>query len=216
MLPLRATESVKKFPKGILVFIVFLIALQIFTYIAAHGNHSDFILSLALNGEGFLGLKNFFKALLLHENFFSLWISCVYLWSFAPRLFERRPFWSIIPEAVLATACSASFYYAYHGVGIHAYLLLGQVFISALLGVAMKGEIWSTVNTLVIGPKILQVFEVPSYVLLFFWFFYIMLGNLFMSVPFSEAPTIYFLPLVAFLVGFLLELATEKFIKTPA
>jgi len=192
MLPLRASESVKKFPVGVLSFIGFLIILQVLTYLLGDGSRGELVASWALKGQGFLGLRHFLSGLFLHENFFALWISCVYLWSFAPRLFERRPYWLVVPGALLSTLLSAAVYFLYHGPLPGTPILLGQVFVSALLGIAMRGEIWSNINTLVFGPKLMQVFEVPSYVLLFFWFFYIMLGNLFMSAPFSDAPTLYF------------------------
>lgn len=217
MIPLRATESVKKFPKLVLgiigiiclnYFLIYIVRL----FLGDDITPRDILESWALGGQSGYNVSKFFSSLLLHENIFALWITTIYLWSFAPRLFERRPVWLVLTQSFVGTACAVWFYFSYHGESPEIVILLGQVFISALLGVTMKGEIWSTVNTLVFGPKIFQVFEVPSYVLLFFWFFYIMLGNLFMSAPFSEAPTLYFLPLVAFLVGFLLELVAEKFL----
>jgi hypothetical protein len=132
-------------------------------------------------------------------------MSCLYLWCFTPRLFEKRNVPLVLTLSLLATGLSAYLYLGYHGPKAVAPLLLGQTFVSALLGVAMRTEIWGMVTTLVFGPKLFQVFEVPSYVLLFFWFFYMMLGNLFMAPVFAEAPTIYFLPLIAFISGFLLE-----------
>jgi len=72
---------------------------------------------------------------------------------------------------------------------------------------AMRRGIWDTTSTFVIGPGWARVYDVPSYVLLFFWFFYLMIGHLFLTPPFSDAPMLYLLPFVAFLWGFGVESA---------
>lgn len=205
MLPLRATESVQKFPKIVAVLIAVFLGAHIFSYIGGDSSRAAYLSELGVSRETYKNLSDYLAALLLHENFFALWISCIYLWSFGPKLLEARHAVYVIPASVFCSWISVHLYYLYHGELALAPLLLAQVWLSALLGMAMRWEIWSSVSTLVFGPRLFQIFEVPSYVLLFFWFFYIMLGNLFMAPTFSNAPTLYFLPLLAFVSGFLLE-----------
>lgn len=205
MLPLRATESVQKFPRLVILLIVLFLCAHLFSYIGGDSSRVAYLSELGVSRETYTNIGHYFFALLFHENFFALWISCIYLWSFGPKLLEARNAAYVIPATILCSWFAVSLYYLYHGELALAPLLLSQVWLSAFLGMAMRWEIWSSVSTLVFGPKLFQIFEVPSYVLLFFWFFYLMLGNLFMSPTFSNAPTLYFLPLLAFVSGFLLE-----------
>lgn len=205
MLPLRATETVKNFPRLVAALIGLLLAAHFFSYIGGDSSRVAYLTELGVDRESYKSLGSFLVSLLFHENFFALWISCIYVWSFGPKLFESRNGAYVLGASVVCAWFSTFLYFKYHGDLALAPLLLSQVWLSAVLGMAMRWEIWRSVSTLVFGPKIFQVFEVPSYVLLFFWFFYLMLGNLFMSPTFSNAPTLYFLPLLAFVSGFLLE-----------
>lgn len=205
MLPLRPSQSVERFPvQSVVVISVFVLA-HLLAYVLPESNRSVFLEQSSLSALSSHPIESFLLSIFYHESVFALWMSSLYLWCFTPRLFEKRNIFLVLSLSLTATALSSYLYLGYHGPKAVAPLLLAQTFVSALLGVAMRSEIWGMVTTLVFGPKLFQVFEVPSYVLLFFWVFYMMLGNLFMAPVFAEAPTIYFLPLVAFIAAFLLE-----------
>ena len=90
-------------------------------------------------------------------------------------------------------------------------VLLSSGFVSALLGQQLRRGIWSTVNTLVVGPGWIRVYEVPSYVLLFFWFFYLLIVQILRGPPLDLAPMVYLVPLVGLLWGFAADSALKKF-----
>jgi hypothetical protein len=210
MLPLRATEGVERFPKVSLMVLLLFLGVEVVVRLWPGLSHHEFLIRFApipygWNPKTFNAWAHLFFSNFLFESLFSLWIACLYVWSFTPRLFEKRPLYWVFPGSFLAMFLSFLVYRSLQGSNAQAPVLLSQVWVSALLGISMRSEIWSSVTTLVFGPKLFQVFEVPSYVLLFFWFFYLMLGNLFMASPFSDAPTLYFLPLMAFILGFLME-----------
>ena len=210
MLPLRASEGVERFPKAALSLILLFVSVELLSRLWPSLSHYEFLMAHApipylWNPSTWASWGDFLLSSFLFESLFSLWIACLYVWSFTPRLFEKRPLRWTVPASFVSALVAFLVYRSMHGSGAQAPVLLSQVWVSALLGISMRSEIWSTVNTLVFGPRIFQVYEVPSYVLLFFWFFYLMLGNLFLASPFSDAPTLYFLPLLAFLLGFLLE-----------
>lgn len=210
MLPLRATDNVTKFPITSLVIIVLIILLDFFGRLWPSWTHVEFNQYWApvpYYWNPALGVSwiDLLMSCLLFESLFSAWIACLYLWAFTPRLFEKRSKIWVFVASLLSVLFSFFCYREYQGPSAQAPVLLALVWVSALLGISMRSEIWSTVSTFVFGPKILQIYEVPSYVLLFFWFFYLMIGNLIMASPFSDAPNLYFLPLMAFMGGFLLE-----------
>jgi hypothetical protein len=63
---------------------------------------------------------------------------------------------------------------------------------------------------LVLGWGWIRVLEVPSYVLLFFWFFYLLIGNLLTVSPLDEVPWPYLIPFMSFLWGFSLDAIHDK------
>jgi|GEM_PF-1152801 len=208
MLPLRSTQGVLRFPWGTLVLVGLFALVEIVLW-AMPGTRHEALIALVQSPAAFhTDLLGHWAALalsfLVFGNLFSLWITCLYVWSFLPALVERDSMlWAVV--ASVGVSLGAFFLYrAYHGPNAAAPVLMAQVWVSALLGLAMRHEIWDTMTTFVLGFRIFRVFEVPSYVLLFFWFFYIMIGNLFLDAPLSDAPTSYFLPLTAFLVGFVI------------
>ncbi|MEO5669041.1 MAG: hypothetical protein ABIR96_13350 [Bdellovibrionota bacterium] len=209
MFPLRPTNGVSRFPWATLVIVLAFVVAEIVVR-ASSGTRLDVLLSLlkAPADFSYIRLQDWAAlalSMLVFGNLFALWITSLYVWSFVPALIERSSIaWSVI-ASVAVTVGSFSLYRLYHGPHAVAPLLLAQVWVSALLGLAMRHEIWETVSTFVFGLKIFKIFEVPSYVLLFFWFFYIMVGNLFLDAPLSDAPTPYLLPLTAFILAFVVE-----------
>ena len=209
MFPLRSTEGVSRFPWGTLALVVVFAAAEILLWFPV-GSRQEVLMSQLLTPAAFdfeltkdwvsLAVSFFFFG-----NLFALWVTCLYVWSFLPALLERDSIiWTAI--ASVGVALAAFFLYrAYHGPQAVVPLLMAQVWVSALLGLAMRHEIWDTMTTVVVYQKGAKLFEVPSYVLLFFWFFYIMIGNLFLDPQLSDAPTSYFLPLVAFIFAFVIE-----------
>jgi len=223
MLPLRATESVERFPRSSFFILTCFALFELVGRFWPTLTHFEYVIRFspvpyAWNPVGFRSWLYLLLNCFQFESLFSLWIAGLYVWSFTPRLFEKRSFFWVFPVSLIAVLISFLAYKSLHGSAAQAPVLLAQVWVSALLGISMRSEIWSTVSTFVFAPKILQVYEVPSYVLLFFWFFYLMLGNLFLASPFSDAPTLYFLPLMAFLLGFLIEslaIAGKKMLSQP-
>jgi hypothetical protein len=215
MFPLRATHGVSRFPWGTGVFVALLILAEIGVR-ALPGPRLEGLLQVTsvpalFQVSEFENWRRLGFSFFLSGNLFALWITCLYAWSFLPALFERDSIvWSLLASTAV-TLASYFAYRAYHGEQALAPLLLSQVWMSAFLGLAMRHEIWDSMTTLVLYQKGISLFEVPSYVLLFFWFFYIMVGNLFLDPPFNDAPTIYFLPLTAFIAGFLVESLRLKF-----
>jgi hypothetical protein len=209
MFPLRSTEGVQRFPWGTLVLVVLFAIAELLLRLPAGTRHETLLGVLTTPAAfdpsqsshwGSLAISFF-----VFGNLFALWVTCLYVWSFLPALLERdSPFWAFL-ASVGVTLVSYFLYRAYHGPHAVAPLLMAQVWVSALLGLAMRHEIWDTMTTVVIYQKGAKLFEVPSYVLLFFWFFYIMVGNLFLDPPLGDAPTSYFLPLTAFIVAFVVE-----------
>jgi hypothetical protein len=215
MFPLRATHGVSRFPWGTGVLVSLLVVAELLVRVMP-GTRIEGLIQATSVPAAFqisdLGdWSRLASSFFLSGNLFALWITCLYAWSFLPALFERDSIlWSLVGSTVVTLAAFFA-YRAYHGEQALAPLLLSQVWMSAFLGLAMRHEIWDSVTTLVLYQKGVSLFEVPSYVLLFFWFFYIMVGNLFLDPPFNDAPTIYFLPLTAFILGFVVESLRLKF-----
>lgn len=219
MFPLRSTHGVSRFPWGASVFVALLVIAEILVRVLPGARLEVLIQAASVPAAFRVGELGDWSRLafsfFLSGNLFALWITCLYAWSFLPALLERDSvLWAFL-SSLLVTLAVYFVYRAYHGEQAVAPLLLSQVWMSAFLGLAMRHEIWDSVTTLVLYQKGVSLFEVPSYVLLFFWFFYMMLGNLFLDPPFNDAPTIYFLPLTAFIAGFVIESLQLK-IKTLA
>jgi len=215
MLPLRSTNGVSRFPWATAVLIGIFIAAEIVLNLLS-GTRLEALLRLIQSPVDFdpAGSRHWLSlasSLVFFGNIFSLWITALYVWSFLPALVERSSLlWSAF-ASIAVTLLTYFIYRNYHGPHAVAPLLLTQVWVSAILGLAMRHEIWDSITTVVFGrfkagsSPFHAIFEVPSYVLLFFWFFYMMLGNLFLDSPMSDAPTIYFMPLAAFILSFVAE-----------
>lgn len=200
MIPLRSTVGVDRFPRASLALVLLFLAADVIARLTLH-SHVEFLSRVALV-PGSDRLPWF--AWLFHVHLFALTVSLLYLWVFTPALFAQRPWWAVVPLGWGATGVAVALFRAFFATSM-APVLFPEAFVGALLGMAMRRDIWGTVNTVVIGPGWLRLYAVPSYVLLFFWFFYLLLGILFLPPPFDDAPMLYGLPFVGFLVGFLIE-----------
>lgn len=199
--PLRTTETSRRFPRASLALVIFWCAAE-FLSRAWPGPHLDFLKKIAFwpQHSGW----NFVSALCFFPNFFSFVIAILFAWVFTPKVFERR---GVLLSMVIALSGAALAIFSFRAIHpeAEAPLLAPEAFLGVLLGIFMRRDIWGSVSTLVLGLRWAQIFEVPSYVLLFFWFFYIFLANLFLVEPFASAPMLYWLPFVSFLWGFVIE-----------
>jgi hypothetical protein len=203
VIPLRASEGVEKFPWPSVGLLGFFLLAEVVSRILGlvEGSHGTFLANVAfVPSAGRLP----WGAWLFHPHLFALVVSLLYLWVFTPPLFARRAWPAACALALAGTALAMAIFGRVFAAS-EAPVLCPEAFVGALLGMAMRRDIWGTVNTLVVGPGWVRLYDVPSYVLLFFWFFYLLLGNLFLSEPFENAPMLYGLPFVAFLWGFLAE-----------
>jgi hypothetical protein len=202
MIPLRSSEGVSKFPYLSLFWVVLLILI----HIVWRG------ISLIWPEAGFENLafvpakseSHFYPAFLFHLNGFSLLLNVIFLWAFTPRLFERRS-----PLLVFVGALLGAYLSLWTFGWLHPYSLAPvfspEAFTGILLGMYMRRDIWGSVETVVVGPGWIRVMSVPSYVLLFFWFFYLLIANLMLEAPYSDSPMLYWIPFFSFLMGFLYE-----------
>lgn len=211
-IPLRTTETPSHFPRATLVWVSLWLATELVSRFWP-GSHTEFLTRVAFDPAA-IGFRSAL-GLLFFPNIFSLLVGLLFVWVFSPRVFERRGIFF-----VLALSLSASFMALWTFTLIHpesrAPLLAPETILGALLGAFMRRDIWGTVSTLVISFKWVRIFEVPSYVLLFFWFFYLFVGNLFLVDPFSNAPMLYWLPFVSFLWGFVWESIWPYSVRHPA
>ena len=209
MIPLRASESVPKFPWFSVGAILVFVGAEILAR-AWPGSHESFLLRQAWSPQVPQPVRAFFTSLWFHPNLFSLVVSIVFLWAFTPRLFLRRPPWLVGALAILGAFLTAMLYSLVFA-SSQAPVLLSPALVGVTLGLAMRSEIWATVSTVVIGPGWIRLYEVPSYVLLFFWLFYLLLGNLFLPEAFASGPMLYLIPFAGFLTGFAADFFLAQF-----
>jgi hypothetical protein len=156
---------------------------------------------------------HFFKSLFFFQNTFLFLLNSLFAYVFLPQVLSRS--WRTVIlfgaslVAVFLTAKSFFWIHPYLGIPV----TLADAWLGFFLGAVMRADVWGNVDTLVFGPGIFRVFRVPSYVLLFFWFFYLMVGNLFLVDPFSNLPMIYWLPFSSFILGFLAETIIRVVLK---
>ncbi|MBS1985475.1 MAG: hypothetical protein JST16_15020 [Bdellovibrionales bacterium] len=205
MIPLRATEPVQKFPWLALALALLWILADLATRVIA-GGRGDWLVAHAFVPSALS--RQMWGALVFHSTAFAAGVTAIYTWVFMPRLLERR-------SAIFALAVGLSGWilalYSYRALhpDSSAPVLAPEAILGAWLGAFMRRDIWGSVDTLVMGPRLFRVLEVPSYVLLFFWLFYLLMGNLFAGPPFSDAPMLYWIPFISFLWGFVLETLWE-------
>lgn len=149
-------------------------------------------------------LLTLIAGLLVFPNIFSLVMNSIFAWVFFPLLFLRKRNLFLFPYSFVAIWIAGWIFFK-----IHPYLAIPipvvDAWVGFFLGAVMRSDVWGNVDTIVIGPSIAKIFKVPSYVLLFFWFFYLMISNLFLAEPFSNLPMIYWMPFAAFIQGFMME-----------
>jgi len=201
MIPLRPSESLPRFPKISLGLVLVWVAMDLVSRLWV-GPRSFFLEEFAFYPAHWRWAS--LVSLGLHHHLFGLLVTVLFTWVFTPQWMERAGFWFFFIITAIGSAVSLWFFAWLHPES-SAPLLSSEVLVGVWMGAAMRGEIWATKSTLVIGPGWIRIFDVPSYVLLFFWFFYLLLGNLFLNQPFSGAPMLYALAFAAFLMGFLLE-----------
>jgi hypothetical protein len=197
MIPLSHTKTVKKFPWPSLCLILLYIAAEIFSRLGSK-SHENFLLDRAFI-PALWNLPSF--GFLFHHHFFSLLFNILYIWVFTPRLFEQRNYFLCLIVAFVGVQISYASFALIHPHTEEA-LLNAECFTSVLLGLSARQSIWESINTLVPGFFWLRIYEVPAYVLLFFFLFYVFLGQLFAPPPFDQVEMPYLLSLIGFLWGF--------------
>lgn len=199
--PLRTSETPRRFPWASLVLVLFWLSAELLSRFWP-GSHLDFLKKVAFWPQH--SSWAFVSALCFFPNFFSFVVAILFAWVFTPKVFERR---GVALSCLIALGGAALAIFSFRAIHpeSEAPLLAPEAFLGVLLGIFMRRDIWGSVSTLVFGLRWAQIFEVPSYVLLFFWFFYIFLANLFLVEPFASAPMLYWLPFTAFLWGFVVE-----------
>lgn len=201
MIPLRSSEPALRFPRASLALALGWLIADLVSRLWP-GPRMDLVLRGAfVPASPHAGAA---LALLFHSTFFGACVSAIFAWVFTPRVFERRGILGAL--AIGASGAFAAFaaYRFLHPDSV-APVLAPEAFLGALLGAFMRRDIWGAVDTFVIGPGWARVLEVPSYVLLFFWLFYLLVGNLLTAPPLSDAPSLYLIPFISFLWGFLVE-----------
>jgi hypothetical protein len=196
MIPLRSSHTVKRIHPLVWVILLAWAIGQVLHWFLG----SSFIEKGALVPANFSYLS-VLSGLSLHESLFSTLASMLYFWVFGPAIFEFFKPWLIFIASAVATVLVLWIFCSIHSEST-APILSSDAYLGFYLGAFMRKDIWGTVDTLVVGPFWIRVFSVPSYVLLFFWFFYLLIANLLMSPPFSDAPMLYLIPLLGFLFGF--------------
>ena len=199
--PLRTTETAKSFPRASLALVGIGATAELIARIWP-GPHPSFLEKVAFWPQG--SPWAFFTAILFFPNLFSCLIGLLFAWVFTPKVFERR---GVVASLLIALSGAALALFSFRAIHPQATapVLATDALLGAFLGIFMRRDIWGTVSTLVLGFRWAQIFEVPSYVLLFFWFFYVFVGNLFLEEPFASAPMLYWIPFVSFLWAFLVE-----------
>ena len=124
-----------------------------------------------------------------------------YLWIFFPSYLTRPSKKEWGPVVIFASALAVTA--AFRHLGVYA---AGSFVLTLLiLGGVMWDQIWDNVDTLVVGPKLFSVYEVPCYVHTFFFLFYIFLAQLVQPAYGMVGNYIYLVSLFGFIVGFLIR-----------
>lgn len=203
MIPLRSSEPVKVFPRAALAWILVWIGADVVTRVWP-GPRDEFLRSVSFVPAG-SPAWTLATALLFHAGWFPLLISAIYAWAFTPRLFERRGLVYAVLVAASGGVLALLGYRAIHP-HVEAPVLAPEAILGAWIGASLRKDIWSAMDTWVLGPGWARVFEVPTYVHLFFWLFYLLLGNLLTAGPLNEAPLRYGIAFISILWGFMFDL----------
>ena len=195
MIPLRTPAQIKKFPQFLLAFLSLSMLLSALYSTAISSSDSQLLRSAV--------------SLFIFPSW-SLALLCLwYLWIFLPCLNQRKG--RRVGLEVALVPVSAALVFMFLNFNVEA--AWGFVLSLLLLGFLMRDLIWSNVETLVIGPRLFSVFEVPSYVHVFFFLFYMFLSQLLRPAYGMPGKAIYLVSLVSFLVGFLMRSLELKGLK---
>jgi len=130
------------------------------------------------------------------RSLFFLIVNFFYIWSLSHRYFEKRSFFFIVIFKGVALGLLA-----FLGFEWPLFLLFSSIF----MGAVMRHDIWSSTDSFLFFLFKSGVFQVPSYVLLFFWLFYLLLAQIFGGEQSFYNVHGYLITLLGFLWGFLLE-----------
>ena len=202
MIPLRTSEPIPKLPKSTPVLISIFVLISLFakndlSLFEFHSNKFDLLTVVGL---------------FVFPSVWSLFVGVFYLWAFTPRVFLSRSLGAIL--LICATGLWATGWsFSKLQQSVELGFFLADAIVGILLGMFMRGDIWGQMSTLVVGLGWIRVLDVPSYVLLFFWMFYQLIGMLVVQSPYSELRMVYWIPFFSFGWGFLAESLLRLFQK---
>lgn len=196
MIPLKTPAKLEKVPVYLLGFCALSFFSTLFFSKKVWTSQMGQILEFLLGGLVFPSL---FLAVIC------LW----YSWIFLPVVLTRKAASRGVSVASILSVVLLTW------LGLRLGHSVPMLFVAAnyFFGFAMRDQIWGNVDTLVIGPRLFSVFEVPCYVHVFFFFFYLMLSTLISPLSNFYGKPFYFLALVSFIVGFLMRLFEYKVLK---
>jgi hypothetical protein len=208
MIPLKTSVPINSLPRYTVI--------GLFVFFACSMIAKSDLSSWALNWNS--PSWQMLMSVFVFPSFWALFTGLIFFWVFSPRVFLNRSLPTILMIAFSGLFLSAwSFSQFQFNEGIPFFLSDGLIGI--FLGLFMRRDIWGNVNSLVFGIGWARVYEVPSYVLLFFWFFYQLIGQFFLVEPFSELRMIYWIPFFTFCWGFLAEtflIGIENFLRAKS
>jgi hypothetical protein len=202
VIPLRTSEPIPKLPKSTPVLISIFVLISLFakndlSLFEFHSNKFDLLTVVGL---------------FVFPSVWSLFVGVFYLWAFTPRVFLSRSLGAIL--LICATGLWATGWsFSKLQQSVELGFFLADAIVGILLGMFMRGDIWGQMSTLVVGLGWIRVLDVPSYVLLFFWMFYQLIGMLVVQSPYSELRMVYWIPFFSFGWGFLAESLLRLFQK---
>jgi hypothetical protein len=202
VIPLRTSEPIPKLPKSTPVLISIFVLVSLFakndlSLFEFHSNKLDLLTVVGL---------------FVFPSVWSLFVGVFYLWAFTPRVFLSRSLGAIL--LICATGLWATGWsFSKLQQSVELGFFLADAIVGILLGMFMRGDIWGQMSTLVVGLGWIRVLDVPSYVLLFFWMFYQLIGMLVVQSPYSELRMVYWIPFFSFGWGFLAESLLRLFQK---
>ncbi|NCN26476.1 hypothetical protein GW915_02785 [bacterium] len=200
MIPLSPSTGMNYFPKNALKFIFLLILLDLATRFW-NAPREQILETFAFGPQTTHPWLKLISSSLLFPHIFSLLIHSLFFWAFAPLCIHRLGRWRFFLGVILTSAFSLFSFYWVHS-NYKTPIIAPEALFAGILGMAMRFELWGATRTLVLGFGWLRVFDVPSYVLIFFYFFYLLLGNFFLPNFYTDAPMLYWIPFVSFLIGF--------------
>lgn len=187
MIPLRTPAKIGKFPTTLLVLISSSILLSVLfsKYISSSDSQ----------------VAKMISSLVLFPSWPLALLCGWYLWIFAPSFFHREKRRKFFNLAVFFV--SGGLVVGFMRFGIEA--AWSYTLVLCILGIVMRDHIWEDVDTLVIGPKLFQIYEVPCYVHTFFFLFYVFIAQLIQPAYGMVGMRVYLVALLSFIVGFLVR-----------